>query len=187
MRVLLDEEHLGWERSWNIVSKVFSFTTHTILPEALEKALVDLLENVLPRHIQSSKRKQDRIMHVFLGCLSLNKVLSRTNLRLAEQPESEGSAYSNRTPFRRRVDLWQNIKRRVLVENASTDVVEPNGGDCGLGCECNARLATSLGQQVMLDFELSAVHLTSLERDLQNGLIQSRSFQDDVYGLLFQE
>ena len=34
MRVLLDEEHLGWKRSWNIISKVFSFTTHMVLPEA---------------------------------------------------------------------------------------------------------------------------------------------------------
>ncbi|THG15619.1 hypothetical protein TEA_027348 [Camellia sinensis var. sinensis] len=37
MRVLVDEEHLGWNRAWDIVCKLFSFTTHTVLPEALEK------------------------------------------------------------------------------------------------------------------------------------------------------
>ncbi|KAI3741696.1 hypothetical protein L1987_59370 [Smallanthus sonchifolius] len=52
MRVLLDEEHLGWKKSWNIVKKVFSFTTHTVQPEALEKVPVDLFQNVLPRHLQ---------------------------------------------------------------------------------------------------------------------------------------
>ncbi|KAL7592257.1 hypothetical protein Lser_V15G32303 [Lactuca serriola] len=52
MRVLLDEEHLSWKRAWNIVCKVFTFTTHTVLPEALEKVPMDLFETVLPRHLQ---------------------------------------------------------------------------------------------------------------------------------------
>lgn len=54
MRVLLDEEHLGWKKAWNITCQVFSFTTHTVLPAALEKVPVDLFENVLPRHLQVS-------------------------------------------------------------------------------------------------------------------------------------
>nr|XP_043622410.1 glycogen phosphorylase 1-like isoform X2 [Erigeron canadensis] len=52
MRVLLDEEHLGWKRAWNITRQVFSFTTHTVQPAALEKVPADLFENVLPRHLQ---------------------------------------------------------------------------------------------------------------------------------------
>lgn len=52
MRVLVDEEHLDWNRAWDIVCKIFSFTTHTVLPEGLEKVPVDLLESLLPRHLQ---------------------------------------------------------------------------------------------------------------------------------------
>ncbi|CAL5345020.1 unnamed protein product [Camellia sinensis] len=52
MRVLVDEEHLGWNRAWDIVCKLFSFTTHTVLPEALEKIPVDLMGSLLPRHLQ---------------------------------------------------------------------------------------------------------------------------------------
>uniref|UniRef100_A0A6M2EM43 Alpha-1,4 glucan phosphorylase n=1 Tax=Populus davidiana TaxID=266767 RepID=A0A6M2EM43_9ROSI len=52
MRVLVDEEHLDWNRAWDIVCKIFSFTSHTVLPEALEKVPVDLLESLLPRHLQ---------------------------------------------------------------------------------------------------------------------------------------
>ncbi|KAL8192111.1 hypothetical protein R6Q57_028060 [Mikania cordata] len=52
MRVLLDEEHLSWKKSWHILKQVFSFTTHTVLPEALEKVPIDLFQNVLPRHLQ---------------------------------------------------------------------------------------------------------------------------------------
>ncbi|MFQ6664670.1 hypothetical protein Gotur_031717 [Gossypium turneri] len=52
MRVLLDEEHLSWHRAWDIICKIFSFTTHTVSPEGLEKIPVDLLGNLLPRHLQ---------------------------------------------------------------------------------------------------------------------------------------
>lgn len=50
--MLVDEEHLDWNRAWDIVCKIFSFTTHTVLPEGLEKVPVDLLESLLPRHLQ---------------------------------------------------------------------------------------------------------------------------------------
>jgi len=37
MRLLMDEKNFDWEPAWEIVNKVFSYTNHTILPEALEK------------------------------------------------------------------------------------------------------------------------------------------------------
>ncbi|GMI91562.1 alpha-glucan phosphorylase 2, Arabidopsis thaliana alpha-glucan phosphorylase 2 [Hibiscus trionum] len=52
MRVLLDEEHLGWNKAWDIICKIFSFTTHTVSPEAPVKIPVDLLGSLLPRHLQ---------------------------------------------------------------------------------------------------------------------------------------
>jgi len=52
MRMLIDVEHLDWEKAWEITVKTFGYTNHTILPEALEKWSVSLMERVLPRHIQ---------------------------------------------------------------------------------------------------------------------------------------
>lgn len=52
MRILVDEEHLDWNKAWNIVCKIFSFTTHTVVAEGLEKVPVDLLASLLPRHLQ---------------------------------------------------------------------------------------------------------------------------------------
>ncbi|XP_010919434.3 uncharacterized protein [Elaeis guineensis] len=52
MRVLVDEEFLSWKQAWDIVCKIFSCTTHTVVPEGLEKIPVDLLGSVLPRHLQ---------------------------------------------------------------------------------------------------------------------------------------
>ena len=52
MRIFIDEEGLGWDEAWNICYKVFSYTNHTLLPEALEKWPVYIFERVLPRHLE---------------------------------------------------------------------------------------------------------------------------------------
>ncbi len=52
MRIFVDEERIEWERAWDICYKVFSYTNHTLLPEALEKWPVYLFERVLPRHLE---------------------------------------------------------------------------------------------------------------------------------------
>ena len=52
MRIFVDEEGLGWEEAWNICYNVFSYTNHTLLPEALEKWPVYIFERVLPRHLE---------------------------------------------------------------------------------------------------------------------------------------
>ena len=52
MRFLVDEKRIEWGRAWKITQATCAYTNHTLLPEALECWPVDLLEKVLPRHLQ---------------------------------------------------------------------------------------------------------------------------------------
>ncbi|TDL27001.1 glycosyltransferase family 35 protein [Rickenella mellea] len=52
MRLLVDEEDVPWDKAWSIVTSTFFFTNHTVLPEALEKWPVPLMQHLLPRHMQ---------------------------------------------------------------------------------------------------------------------------------------
>ena len=52
MRILMDEEQLGWERAWQICGSTLGYTNHTVLPEALETWPIDLLGRILPRHLE---------------------------------------------------------------------------------------------------------------------------------------
>ncbi|KAM9707621.1 glycogen phosphorylase, liver form [Menidia menidia] len=52
MRVFVDIEKLDWDTAWDLTRRTFAYTNHTVLPEALERWPVELLENLLPRHLQ---------------------------------------------------------------------------------------------------------------------------------------
>jgi starch phosphorylase len=71
MRYLIDERSLEWDEAWQIVQAVFGYTNHTLMPEALEKWPVPLMEQVLPRHLQIiyeiNRRFLEHVARVFPG------------------------------------------------------------------------------------------------------------------------
>ena len=64
MRILVDEESLDWNYAWNLVTRTFAYTNHTLLPEALERWSVPLFEKVLPRHLSIIYEINSRFMEV---------------------------------------------------------------------------------------------------------------------------
>ncbi|MEY4747974.1 MAG: hypothetical protein RIQ60_188 [Pseudomonadota bacterium] len=52
MRVLVDDHRQPWDKAWALTQKVFSYTNHTLMHEALETWPVDMLGRVLPRHLR---------------------------------------------------------------------------------------------------------------------------------------
>ncbi|MDO4435083.1 MAG: glycogen/starch/alpha-glucan phosphorylase [Cardiobacteriaceae bacterium] len=51
MRILLDEHHFDWQSAWSMCCRIFSYTNHTLMNEALETWSVDLMARLLPRHL----------------------------------------------------------------------------------------------------------------------------------------
>ena len=49
MRLLMDEEGLEWDEAWDITTHTIAYTNHTVLPEALEKWPIDMMQTILPR------------------------------------------------------------------------------------------------------------------------------------------
>ncbi len=77
MRLLMDDYSLEWNQAWEITRATLGYTNHTLLPEALEKWPVSLLERVLPRHMQII----NQINHLFLRQMSEHYVANVDQLR----------------------------------------------------------------------------------------------------------
>lgn len=85
MRLLVDEERVGWDEAWDVTVRSFGYTNHTIMGEALEKWPVNLMECVLPRHLQIiyeiNRRFLDRVRSLHIS----DNDLKVQNLSLFEE------------------------------------------------------------------------------------------------------
>jgi len=71
MRILVDVHDMKWDQAWQMCSQIFSYTNHTLLPEALETWPVPLFESLLPRHLEIiyeiNHRFLNDVMHKYPG------------------------------------------------------------------------------------------------------------------------
>jgi len=86
LRILMDIYRHTWDEAWSISVKVFAYTNHTVLPEALEKWPVAMLESLLPRHLdivyEINRRFLEEVNHRFPGDIDLRRRVSIFEVRL---------------------------------------------------------------------------------------------------------
>ena len=80
MHQLVDNHHLTWDFAWGLVNKIFAYTNHTLMPEALETWSVELFGNLLPRHLEIIYEINQRFLsfvnHQFPGDMDLIRRVS---------------------------------------------------------------------------------------------------------------
>lgn len=80
MYLLVDREEISWDKAWQLTTDTFAYTNHTLLPEALERWPVPLLEKVLPRHLQIiyeiNQRWLDEVNRLYPGNVEKQRRLS---------------------------------------------------------------------------------------------------------------
>uniref|UniRef100_A0A4W5PH11 Alpha-1,4 glucan phosphorylase n=1 Tax=Hucho hucho TaxID=62062 RepID=A0A4W5PH11_9TELE len=74
MRVLLDEEKLGWDKAWDVCVRTCAYTNHTVLPEALERWPIDLFHHLLPRHLEIIFEINRRFMETTTACALMSLI-----------------------------------------------------------------------------------------------------------------
>jgi glycogen phosphorylase len=89
MRLLMDREGIGWERAWEITTHATGYTNHTILPEALEKWPVGMMERLLPRHLQIIYEINARFMRE----VASHYLLDKDRLRRMSIIEEDGEKH----------------------------------------------------------------------------------------------
>ncbi|MFO7660876.1 MAG: glycogen/starch/alpha-glucan phosphorylase [Candidatus Cloacimonadaceae bacterium] len=94
LRILIDEKNLSFEQAWEIARRTFSYTNHTILPEAQERWSVSIFEELLPRHLmliyQINNLLLSEVTRRFPGDLNKMRTMSiieegtEKNIRMAQ-------------------------------------------------------------------------------------------------------
>jgi len=89
MRILIDEEGLDWDKAWDITVKTFSYTNHTVVPEALEEWSESIMGELLPRHLQIIYEINRRFLEYVREHYSTDdKVISKLSI-IREHPEKK--------------------------------------------------------------------------------------------------
>ncbi|XWS32946.1 hypothetical protein CRYUN_Cryun22dG0034500 [Craigia yunnanensis] len=67
MRILIDVKGLSWKEAWNITQRTMAYTNHTVLPEALEKWSLELMQKLLPRHVEIIEMIDEELIHTIVS------------------------------------------------------------------------------------------------------------------------
>jgi len=124
MRLLVDERSFEWEAAWAITQKVFAYTCHTLLPEALEVWPADLLGKLLPRHLEIIDRINEEFLAEVRAQYPGDELRVRRMSIIAEQPQRGIRMAHLATVAGFRVNGVAELHSQLLAEKLLRDFAE---------------------------------------------------------------
>eukprot|EP00249_Psilotum_nudum_P020776 c27841_g1_i1 orf=467-3457(-) len=117
MRILVDIEGQSWEEAWKITQKTVAYTNHTVLPEALEKWPLEIMQKLLPRHTEIIKRIDEEFI------LSIVSAQSPTDTKNLEKKIESMRLLEN-------VDLPESVQPFFAVPDKAEESSEQKAEKC---------------------------------------------------------
>ncbi|MEN6445857.1 MAG: glycogen/starch/alpha-glucan phosphorylase [Candidatus Cloacimonas sp.] len=124
LRILIDLERLDFETAWDITKRCFSYTNHTILPEALEKWGIPLFETLLPRHLSLIYQINNLVMQEVLRLYPDNLAKMR-NISIIEETNGKALKMAQLAIHSSKaVNGVANLHTKILSERVFPDLAE---------------------------------------------------------------
>ncbi|XP_054800677.1 alpha-1,4 glucan phosphorylase L isozyme, chloroplastic/amyloplastic [Prosopis cineraria] len=121
MRILIDVKGLSWKDAWNITQRTVAYTNHTVLPEALEKWSLDLMQKLLPRHVEIIEMIDEELSQTIIA------EYGTADLNLLEKKLKEMRILENVELPAEYADLFIKPKEAVAISSEGLQDAEEDG------------------------------------------------------------
>ncbi len=187
MRTLVDLECLPWDAAWDITTKTFGYTNHTVLPEALERWPVDLMAKVLPRHLEIiyeiNSRFLEELARLFPGETDMVRELSIIEEGTSKKVRMANLAIIGSHSVNGVAALHSDILKAILFKdffrawpgkfnNKTNGITQRRWLKL-----CNPRLASLISGRIGENWALDLFELKKLEPLAENAEFQKQWFE----------
>lgn len=124
MRLLVDERGWAWDKAWDVTQRVFAYTCHTLLPEALEVWPVELLGRLLPRHLEIIYRINEEFLRKVESAYPGDILRLQRMSIIQEQPERAVRMAHLATVAAFRVNGVAELHSQLLRDKVLVDFAE---------------------------------------------------------------
>ncbi|KAF8775582.1 hypothetical protein HU200_004358 [Digitaria exilis] len=128
MRILIDFKGLSWDEAWSITERTVAYTNHTVLPEALEKWSLDIMQKLLPRHVEIIEQIDEELVNKIVSkygtadtALLKNKLKEMRILDNVDLPASIAQLFVKPKETK---ESPAKSKKKLLVKSLETEVEE---------------------------------------------------------------
>ncbi|KAG6523336.1 hypothetical protein ZIOFF_013192 [Zingiber officinale] len=170
MRILIDVKGLSWDQAWKITQRTVAYTNHTVLPEALEKWSLELMQKLLPRHVEIIEKIDNELLNDIIldhGKEDLELLEKKLkDMRILDNvdfPDSVQKLFEKPKKETRKGSLEKTLveapaplqsEKKLQVENLKPSSVLDNKVESGKKLSDKAQTKTDLSKKIKAEEEI---------------------------------